>query len=152
MTTDRSEVAAIEQPDQHREAYALMRYESAETPTPSVSRVVWNSRDGVTPFGFTDPETGIGLTHVRWHEDVRKPDHVPHPDQLVFITEWPTIEEFTDRARRMIERAPQYAPPEGPDRDALVKQLAEGLMRDCGEHGQPAVVTGRQYLEDLGVL
>ena len=129
-----------------------MRYESAETPTPSVSRLVWNSRDGVTPFGFTDPETGISLTHVRWNEDVRKPDHVPHPDQLVFVTEWPTLDEFTARARKMIERAPEYAPPDGPDRDALVDQLARGMMRDCGEHGQPAVVTGRQYLEDLGVL
>lgn len=139
-------------PHVHREAFALMQYESAETPVPSVRRLVWNSRDGVTPFGFTDPTTGIGLTHVRWSEDRYVPDHVPDPDQLVFVTEWPSMAEFTARARRMIERAPQYAPPEGPDRDALVKQLAEGMMRDCGEHGQPAVVTGRQYLEDLGVL
>lgn len=143
-----SEVTTSDQ-HTHREAYALMRYQSRDT---SVSRIVWNSRDGVTPFGFVDPETGIELVHVLWNEDVCKPDHVPHPDQLVFVTEWPTMEEFTARSRRMIERSPEFAPPEGPARDALVTQLAEGMMRDCGEHGQPAIVTGQQYLEDLGAL
>lgn len=133
-------------PHVHREAFALMQYESAETPTPSVRRLVWNSRDGVTPFGFTDPFTGIGLTHVRWADDRYAPEHTPHPDQLVFITEHPTLDEFRARARKMVARAPQYAPPEGPDRDALVEQLAEGMMVDCGERGQPAIITGAEYL------
>lgn len=134
----------------HREAFALMQYESAETPSPSVRRVVWNSRDGVTPFGFTDPTTGIGLTHVRWNEDRYAPDHTPDADQLVFVTEHPSLDEFRTRARSMVERAPQYAPPPGPERDALIEQLATGMMTDCGEVGQPALITGREYLARSG--
>lgn len=133
-------------PHVHREAFALMQYESAETPVPSVRRLVWNSRDGVTPFGFTDPTTGIGLTHVRWSEDRYVPDHVPDPDQLVFVTEWPSMDTLLGQARRMVEQAPQYAPPPGPDRDALIRQLAEGLMQDGGERGRPALVTGAEFL------
>lgn len=133
-------------PHVHREAFALMQYESAETPVPSVRRLVWNSRDGVTPFGFNDPTTGIGLNHVRWSEDRYAPDHVPDADQLVFVTEWPSMDTLLDQARRMVERAPQYAPPPGPDRDALIRQLAEGLMQDVGERGRPAIITGAEFL------
>lgn len=127
----------------------LMRYESPETPTPAISRLVWNSRDGVTPFGFTDPDTGIGLTHVRWNEDRYAPDHTPDLNQLVFVTEHPSLDEFRARARRMVERAPEYAPPPGPDREHLIEQLATGMMTDCGERGQPAIVTGREYIAGL---
>lgn len=47
--------------------------------------VIWNSRDGVTPFGCAHPETGASLTHVRWNEDRYDPNHVPAVGDWIWV-------------------------------------------------------------------
>lgn len=55
------------QPHRHPEAFCLMQYQSDDG---TETEVIWNSRDGVTPFIVTLP-SGKQATHVRWGEDVR---------------------------------------------------------------------------------
>lgn len=52
---------------QHPEAFCLMQYEADDG---SETEVIWNSRDGVTPFCVT-LKSGKSATHARWSEDVR---------------------------------------------------------------------------------
>lgn len=65
---------------QHAEAYALMRYASDDG-TKAV--LVWNSRDGVTPFVISID--GIQYTHTNWGGDTYAPDHDPHEGDWVFV-------------------------------------------------------------------
>lgn len=51
----------------HGEAFCLMQYEADDH---SETEVIWNSRDGVTPFVVT-LRSGKSATHTRWGEDVR---------------------------------------------------------------------------------
>lgn len=76
----------------HKEAFALMWYACVNRP-PNLfaphTRIqgcgyrerIWNSRDGVTPFGGVEcPSCGRkgidgGLMHVEWNADECRPDH-----------------------------------------------------------------------------
>lgn len=51
----------------HAEAFCLMQYTSDDG---TETEVIWNSRDGVTPFSIM-LLSGKQATHSRWHEDVR---------------------------------------------------------------------------------
>jgi len=69
----------------HKEAFALMWYACKC----GHRERLWNSRDGVTPFGFGCPSCGgtlgeQGLLHVWWNLDRCVPDHVPHSGQRVW--------------------------------------------------------------------
>jgi hypothetical protein len=75
---------------QHAEAFALMTYRAHALPDdpttdPSTwdSEVIWNSRDGVTPFVIT-LRNGAQATHVRWATDVAVPDHRPRVGDRIF--------------------------------------------------------------------
>lgn len=56
----------------YAEAYCLMWYAC----TCGHRELVWNSRDGVTPFGMLCPSCGNAtLNHVDWDLDKRSPKH-----------------------------------------------------------------------------
>lgn len=59
-----------------------MQYESADG---QVREVIWNSRDGVTPLSITARDERTQLTHVRWHEDIYAPHHVPQLGDRIFV-------------------------------------------------------------------
>lgn len=76
-------VPVMSEPHQHGEAFRHMRYGTKDG---RIVRSVWNSRDGVTPFGISDPETGEELLHLApWSADVYDPAYEPQPGDLVFI-------------------------------------------------------------------
>ena len=56
---------------QFGEAFCLMKY---ATRNGKESEVLWNSRNGVTPFGISMRSGRLG-DHVEWQGDVRDPDH-----------------------------------------------------------------------------
>lgn len=96
------------------EAFALMKYVNRAT-----GRVewIWNSRDGVTPFGIDDPlapaelvkahrarrkakdyhpEKDIDpaiMSHADWHEDVFLPNFIPTDGNRIFMS-WAEAPEY----------------------------------------------------------
>lgn len=66
----------------HAEAFCLMLYACRNC---EHQEVIWNGRDGVTPFGMACPDCGGDMTHVNWEDDEYAPDHIPEPGQGVWI-------------------------------------------------------------------
>lgn len=57
----------------HKEAFCLMNYICEDC---KHHEVIWNSRDGVTPFGTSCPSCGSGsLMHVYFRSDIHVSDH-----------------------------------------------------------------------------
>ena len=61
----------------HNEAFALMWYGCKC----GHRERVWNSRDGVTPFGTRCPSCGDNMLHIEWGKDIRALDHKLVPMQ-----------------------------------------------------------------------
>lgn len=80
---------------QHAEAFCHMQYGDDSG---QILRYIWNSRDGVTPFGCTDPATGAELKHINWFLDRYDPDHIPAVGDLVWVDLNP------ERALQLAER------------------------------------------------
>lgn len=80
----------------HNEAFMLMHYGCRC----GHREVIWNSRNGVTPFALGCPSCGeLSLTHVDWHRDTYAPDHAPHRGQRFFRDGTPEEAEAIMRAR-----------------------------------------------------
>lgn len=83
---------------QHREAFCLMKYRCQpdhhhQRPSCGHQEIVWNSRDGVTPFGGCCPSCGgTQWLHVDFAGDVYAPDHQLHRGQKFWrngtLDEW----------------------------------------------------------------
>lgn len=89
----------------HGEAYKLMTYANKDR---SVVEIIWNSRDGVTPF-IVSSRDGVELTHVDWYKDVYAPNHVPAPGDRIFVDL--TRERARDLAIANAERFWETYPP-----------------------------------------
>lgn len=66
----------------HVEAYCLMQYECEEC---KHKEVLWNSRDGVTPFTIVCIKCGETAVHLEWGKDKRAPNYIPYVGQRIFI-------------------------------------------------------------------
>lgn len=91
---------------QHGEAFCLMTYYCG---TCSRRERLWNSRDGVTPFGIHCPdcaaigeEHSIGMAHVDWATDRYAPDYRPYVGQRIFRDG--TVAEARRFMRQRLER------------------------------------------------
>lgn len=77
----------------HVEAFCLMHYACRC----GHHEVIWNSRDGVTPFSAPCPSCGdgMGMTHVAFNADVYAPGHQPHHGQRIWVDmTWNRAEEI----------------------------------------------------------
>lgn len=83
----------------HKEAYCLMWYSC--TKCPHIERI-WNSRDGVTPFGCNCPSCGGTMDHTNWNMDELAPDHQLRPMQKFWRDGTP--DEAETIMRRRIEK------------------------------------------------
>jgi hypothetical protein len=124
MTTDRTDLAGWQPtPDgyKHAEAFCLMWY-ACEC---GHRERIWNSRDGVTPFGLACPSCGKpSLRHVEWRSDERRPEHKPPPGQRFFC------DGSADDAVRAIERRIAIFTERG---QPIPSEVVEQLMRDARE-------------------
>jgi hypothetical protein len=121
---------------QHAEAFCLMKYRSDDG---TEEELIWNSRDGVTPFTVT-LRSGKTATHVDWQSDRRIPDYEPPAGSRTFVDLTP------ERAREIAERiVDQYLsnPELGDDlrqqlgtRDQAIAELTAGYLRP----GAPDIV------------
>jgi hypothetical protein len=60
---------------------------------------IWNSRDGVTPFGCSCPSCGGIMNHTQWGLDQYAPKHVLHPGQRFWRDGTPDEAEAIMRKR-----------------------------------------------------
>jgi hypothetical protein len=65
----------------HKEAFCLMQY---ATDDGFLVEILWNSRDGVTPFGITSKD-GRPMKHVHWDKDDCMPGFKPKPGMRIFV-------------------------------------------------------------------
>lgn len=120
---------------QHKAAFALMWY-ACEGKQRSVAgapsertgcghrELIWNSRDGVTPFGCACPSCGKTMLHVDWERDVRVPDYKPRPGQGFWRDGTPDEAEAIIRKR--VEQWKDEYPIPTATLEALIKASREG--------------------------
>lgn len=72
----------------HAEAYCLMKYKCENCDT---IEIIWNSRDGVTPFITICQKCASGMKHIDWQNDKCVPNHVPQPGDRIFIDNIPEV-------------------------------------------------------------
>lgn len=81
---------------QHAEAFCLMKYECEKCRR---EEIIWNARDGVTPFMIPCTSVCDGMMkHIHWHFDKLVPDYLPERGQRVFVDLTPQIKEVFTRA------------------------------------------------------
>ena len=79
------EIVKIKEPQKykHAEAFALMNYKCEDC---GYTEQIWNSRDGVTPFGLKCPKCGSSEhLHWAWHLDRTIENYQPKSGQRIFI-------------------------------------------------------------------
>src|SRR5574340_549317 len=69
----------------HGEAFRLMRYHGRKGLS-EITLIIWNSRDGVTPFMTYCREYGIELQHINWQNDLYMPDYKPKKGDLIWVS------------------------------------------------------------------
>lgn len=79
------------------EAYCVMKYRD----TAGNEELIWNSRNGVTPFGIRSRQ-GFDAVHVDFHEDRYDPYHLVQLGERVFVTM--TMEHARQIARKRVEQ------------------------------------------------
>jgi hypothetical protein len=84
----------------HPEAYCLMQYQDQVT---GEIEVIWNSRDGVTPFVVESPK-GNEAHHIDWRADKRRVDFVPPPGMRMFVDASPNHRHISRSAREYVDK------------------------------------------------
>lgn len=103
----------------HKEAFALMWY-ACEC---GHRERIWNSRDGVTPFGLSCTSCGTAnLRHVDWHLDQHTPEHCLFKGQRFWRDG--TADEAIAIIERRIERFAEAGRP-------VPDEIAKRLLRDA---------------------
>lgn len=120
---------------QHAEAFLIMAYVSEDG---RMQELIWNSRDGVTPFMVRSRDGKTMLQHVRMADEVYDPHHVPKPGDRVFVTL--TKERARDIAEHRVKDAPQLVEPwlDGRTLEEFTAELAESIWHNGWE---PDIVT-----------
>lgn len=141
-TTRRVEVPGRPRRYKHAEAFALMRYHCEAC---GAIETLWNSRDGVTPFGIDcrTPDCVETMKHVHWQLDWCAPHYQPGPAMRVFANI--TRERAAEVARTRVLSAigTEYEIPEE-GREAFIVRLAADIY---GDGTGPMIVTGEEWME-----
>lgn len=115
------------------EAFKLMTYACAC----GHQEVVWNSRNGVTPFGMTCPSCGqASLQHINWRGDVHAPEHKLHRGQRFWRDGTPDEAETIMRRRLEKSKETYPCPPEVAER--LIAEARDGTS-DEFRRGWPMI-------------
>jgi len=78
------------------DAFLVMQYECEKC---KKTEILWNSRDGVTPFSISCRACDKGMmSHIKWREDYIDLDYVPVRGSRVFVDATPEIFKITLRA------------------------------------------------------
>jgi len=119
--------------DVHGEAFCIMRYKCKDC---GAIELLWNSRDGVTPFGIICRECGKSMLHVDWNLDLYAPKHLPERGYRVFMDMPREIAVIIEKVKiRQLWDAGEYPMKErwGTQEEAL------GALMEDWEEGEPFV-------------
>ncbi len=118
----------------HPEAFCLMWYECQDC---GHRERVWNSRDGVTPFGFMCSSCGKTVLHVDWKADERAPDYKPVRGQHIFRDGTPDDAEKIMRRRIDACKGTEYEIKSAREVDRLVEAARSGEEMGEFQKGWP---------------
>jgi hypothetical protein len=112
------------------EAFCMMKYQSDAGEV----EFIWNSRDGVTPFGVR-LKSGSEARHVEWQRDQYLPNYVPEVGSRIFVDYTPLEARATaDRQYdRWAEAHPEFVK-DNPDREAFVTRQALSILEGFWPH------------------
>jgi hypothetical protein len=119
----------------HVEAFCLMKYQTLDG---RETEILWNSRDGVTPFCIVS-KSGKEMRHVDWRSDKQVVDYQPKPGERIFKDMSP--ERAREIAAKRVER--WWDDPEYPIKDKFPSKEAavEDLLKSSDlAPGAPDVV------------
>lgn len=121
------------------EAFYLMAYQCDQ----GHREIIWNSRDGITPFAVpcrTCSEGGT-MEHVDWHLDRYDPNYKPQPGERIFVDI--TLERAKEWRRKFVEKYwdhlempmkdHEFLGPMG--KEGAMEYLVQEDMKDWGGHG-----------------
>lgn len=72
----------------HAEAFHLMLYRSEDG---METEILWNSRDGVTPFIIGNRDDTKSMSHISWQSDQYAPNHKPKLGDRIFVDATPEL-------------------------------------------------------------
>lgn len=110
----------------HVEAFALMWY-ACKDGCHRCERI-WNSRDGVTPFGMQCPDCGGNLLHWQFNLDVYAPNHTLYLGQRFWRNGTP--EEAVAIMRRRIEAMDGKDAVRSVESQQLLEQARRGQLSE----------------------
>jgi hypothetical protein len=127
---------------QHAEAFCNMKYVCQEC---GHSEMVWNSRDGVTPFIIGCTKCDGDMCHIGpWNKE-KTHDTIPDDTTMVFVQvfEKVAVESCTAWVDRFYDQmASDGYLEEGETKENLIEKKVEARMKDdC-----PCIITREQYL------
>lgn len=129
---------------QHPEAFALMEYGCEEC---GKVEIIWNSRDGVTPFMVGCPFCQGTMQHINWSHDRFTPNYIPPIGSRVFFSctnIHEVIQEvFDNYTEEVWERIKKNWAEYCTDRYELIWKIAQGnIVEDLRfEHPHIAIIT-----------
>lgn len=83
----------------YSEAFMLMTYQSDDG---TIKELIWNSRDGITPFCVDTRDGQQMMQHVEWRRDEYRPDYKPPSGSRIFVNL--TIERAKEKRRHYVEK------------------------------------------------
>jgi hypothetical protein len=133
----------------HAEAFKLMTYQCEKVR--EHREVIWNSRNGVTPFLVGCRSCNGQMQHIDFQRDVYSPGHKPKPGDRIFtdLTE-ERIEEKTKEWVEMLWNHPEFplkASYESKPAAAVV--MAKQLLV-AKQHGEGDLITVQRCSTSLG--
>lgn len=129
-----SYASATEKGHSHGEAFMLMWYACKDC---GHRERLWNSRDGVTPFGITCTSCGGISNHVDWKADEYAPDHKLVAGQRFFRDGTPDEAEAIMRRRVERSRGTPYSP-DAPTVRKLIREARSGESHEF-QKGWPSI-------------
>lgn len=110
----------------HQEAYKLMNYRCKC----GLHEMIWNSRDGVTPFTVPCPDCKdpMGMVHVDWMEDKFLPIYVPKKGDRFFVSM--TKEKAREYAVRNVDHSISQGHIDERSRNSTIRRLTEDYYKD----------------------
>lgn len=124
-------------PHESADAFMLMLYASKDN---SVTEYLWNSRDGVTPFGVNSRDGKVELFHTAWSFDIYCPKYRPPVGMRIFVNM--TEERAREHARVNVEK---WWHKDGfqarfPDKELAIDHFASDYFGSFGTGTTPDII------------